>query len=237
MYLGYKIKNVTMNNNLKILLVEDEIDISEIIKINLEIQGYSTDTAISAEEALKIPLDNYDLFIFDIMLEEMTGIELAKIIKSKDELKNIPIIFLTARNSEKNKLDGFEIGADDYITKPFSVKELIARIKAVLNRSYPVKPQQKEKIILDDSRKIALVNGLEIILTKKEYLLLNTLVRNKRILFSRNQLLDIVWNDDGSITDRAVDVMIRRLRKKLGSEGENIKTRSGLGYIFDSEKT
>lgn len=222
-----------MNSNLKIFLVEDEIDIAEIIKINLEAQGYFIDTVISAEEAMKIPLSDYDLFIFDIMLENMTGIELAKIIKSKDKLKNIPIIFLTAKNSEQNKLDGFEIGADDYITKPFSVKELIARVKAVLNRSYTKTSVVKEKVTLDKSRKIAIVNGSDVTLTKKEYLLLETLVRNKRMLFSRDQLLDVVWNDDGSVTDRAVDVMIRRLRKKLGDEGDNIKTRSGLGYTFD----
>ncbi len=222
-----------MNSNLKILLVEDEIDISEIIKINLESQGYFIDTAISAEKALKMSLIDYDLFIFDIMLENMTGIELAKIIKSKDELKNIPIIFLTAKSSEKNKLDGFEIGADDYITKPFSVKELIARVKAVLNRTYIEVINQDNDITLDESRKIVIVKGAEITLTKKEYLLLKTLINNKKMLFSRDQLLDIVWEDDGSVTDRAVDVMIRRLRKKLGSEGEKIKTRSGLGYTFE----
>ena len=222
-----------MNDNFKILLVEDEIDISEIIKINLETQGYYIDTAISAEEALKIPLNDYNLFIFDIMLENMTGIELAKIVKSKDVLKKIPIIFLTAKSSEQNKLDGFEIGADDYITKPFSVKELIARVKAVLKRSISKTPVQKEKIILDNSRKIAVVNGADVTLTKKEYLLLRTLVQNRRMLFSRDQLLDIVWEDDGNVTDRAVDVMIRRLRKKLGNEGESIKTRSGLGYTFN----
>ena len=222
-----------MDNNLKILIVEDEIDISEIIKINLETQGYSIDTAISAEDALKMPMGTYDLFIFDIMLENMTGIELAKIVKSKDKFKNTPIIFLTAKNSEQNKLDGFEIGADDYITKPFSVKELIARVKAILNRSHIKITEPKEKMILDESRKIVIVNGSEIILTKKEYLLLRTLVQNKKMLFSRDQLLDIVWDDDGSITDRAVDVMVRRLRKKLGTEGEKIKTRSGLGYTYD----
>ncbi|NOR46039.1 MAG: response regulator [Candidatus Delongbacteria bacterium] len=222
-----------MNDNIKILLVEDEIDISEIIKINLEAQGYSIDTAISAEEALKIPLNDYNLFIFDIMLENMTGIELAKIVKSKDILKNIPIIFLTAKNTEENKLAGFEIGADDYITKPFSVKELIARVKAILNRSYTKITTSKEKITLDESRKIAVVNGSDVTLTKKEYLLLRTLIQNKKMLFSRDQLLDIVWDDDGTVTDRAVDVMIRRLRKKLGDQGESIKTRSGLGYTFD----
>ena len=222
-----------MNDNIKILLVEDEIDIAEIIKINLEAQEYSIDTAISAEEALKLQLSDYNLFIFDIMLENMTGIELAKIVKSKDKLKNIPIIFLTAKNTEENKLAGFEIGADDYITKPFSVKELIARVKAVLNRSYPKTSVQKEKMILDESRKIAIVDGADVILTKKEYLLLKTLINNKKMLFSRDQLLDIVWEDDGNVTDRAVDVMIRRLRKKLGDEGESIKTRSGLGYTFD----
>ncbi|MCK5760248.1 MAG: response regulator transcription factor [Candidatus Delongbacteria bacterium] len=222
-----------MNSSFKILIVEDEIDISEIIKINLETQGYSIDTAISAEEALKISLNYYDLFIFDIMLENMTGIELAKIVKSKNELRNIPIIFLTAKSSEQNKLDGFEIGADDYITKPFSVKELIARVKAVLHRSHTKNSAPKEKITLDESRKIAVVNGSDVILTKKEYLLLHTLIQNKKMLFSRDQLLDIVWEDDGSVTDRAVDVMVRRLRKKLGNEGESIKTRSGLGYTFD----
>ncbi|MDA3839190.1 MAG: response regulator transcription factor [Candidatus Delongbacteria bacterium] len=222
-----------MDNALKILLVEDEIDISEIIKINLETQGYSIDTAISAEDALKMSLETYDLFIFDIMLENMTGIELAKIIKSNNNIQNTPIIFLTAKNTEENKLDGFEVGADDYITKPFSVKEFIARVKAVLKRSYAKTSITNEKIILDESRKIAIVNGFDVTLTKKEYLLLETLIQNKKQLFSRNQLLDIVWDDDGSVTDRAVDVMIRRLRKKLGDQGVSIKTRSGLGYTFD----
>lgn len=222
-----------MKNKNKILLVEDEKDISDIIRINLETQNYIISTAVSAEEAMQYDLTEHDMFILDIMLENMTGIELAREIKKRNELKNIPIIFLTAKNTEQNKLDGFEVGADDYITKPFSVKELIARVKAVLNRSKPVNNATDDKLILDEMRKIAIVNNSEIILTKKEYLLLETLVKNQKMLFSRDQLLDIVWNDDGSVTDRAVDVMIRRLRKKLGAEGNNIKTRSGLGYTFD----
>ena len=224
-----------MNDKIKILLVEDEIDISEIIKINLEFQDYTVETVISAENALKTNLAKYDLFIFDIMLENMTGIELAKKIKSQNELQNTPIIFLTAKNTEENKLNGFEVGADDYITKPFSVKELIARVKAVLNRTKSKANNSNKKLILDEVKKVVIANNSEITLTKKEYLLLKTLIKNEKMLFSRDQLLDIVWNDDGSVTDRAVDVMIRRLRKKLGIEGSKIKTRSGLGYTYNSD--
>jgi len=221
-----------MIRKFKILLVEDEIDISDIVSDNLNLAGYDTDSVISAEEAMKLDLTGYDLFILDIMLEIMTGTELAELIRADKKLKDKPVIFLTARNSEENKLEGFRIGADDYITKPFSVNELIARVNAILKRTYPAQ-YEKDGIVIDDLRKTVIVNGGEVILTKKEYLLLETLVKNKNVLFSRTQLLDIVWEDDGSVTDRAVDVMIRRLRKKLGTEGSRIKTRSGLGYIFD----
>lgn len=170
-----------MNNKYKILLVEDEIDISEIIKINLENQGYNISTELSAETAMKKDLSEFDMFILDIMLENMTGIELAGVIKNNNDLKDIPIIFLTAKNTEKNKLDGFEAGADDYITKPFSVKELIARVKAIFNRikSKDIVPEEN-KLVLDELRKIVIVNNSEIILTKKEYLLLETLIKNKK---------------------------------------------------------
>ncbi|MBN2789678.1 MAG: response regulator transcription factor [Candidatus Delongbacteria bacterium] len=222
-----------MNDNFKILIVEDEEDISEIVKINLELENFIVDTIPSAEKALEIDLNSYDLFLFDVMLENMTGLELAGKIKEIEFLKNIPVIFLTAKNKEDNILEGFDLGADDYITKPFSIKELIARVKAVLKRIYPEGKISTGTIEIDELRKVAVTSDFEIPLTRKEYLLLRTLINNRRILFSREHLLDIVWDDQGEVTDRAVDVMIRRLRKKLGNAGLSIKTRSGMGYTYD----
>ena len=222
-----------MKQNIRILIVEDEKDINDILKDNLENSGYKTDQCFSAEEAVKKDLSVYDLFIFDIMLEKMTGKELAQKTVSDEKTKDIPVIFLTAKDTEGDKLEGFDLGADDYITKPFSIKEVIARVKVVLKRVngdfYPA----GKGIELDDMRKSILVDGKEILLTKKEYLLLDLFMSNRRILFARQQLLDTVWEDEGMVTDRAVDVMVRRLRKKLGSDGNKIKTRTGLGYIYD----
>lgn len=228
-----------MNNKFKILVVDDEIDLCEILDFNLTSEGFIVETANSAEEALSLELKKYDLFLLDVMMGKISGTSFAKMIKKDSELKNIPIIFLTAKDTEMDKLIGFNIGADDYIIKPFSVKEVVARINAVLKRTYKHTLDSTEKrividnITIDDRAKKVFIDEIDIKLTRKEYDILFLLIKNETRVFSRNELLDIIWDDDGAITDRTVDVNIRRIRQKLGDYGKIIKTRSGYGYCFE----
>lgn len=225
--------------NYKILVVDDEEDLCEILQFNLENEGFETDIANSSEDALKMNLEEYDFFILDIMMGKISGTDLAKMIKRDDRLKNKPIIFLTAKDAEMDKLIGFKIGADDYIVKPFSVKEVVARIQAIGRRVYT---KRKDKSILefkdlriDNNLKQVSINNNDVNLTKKEFDVLYLLVKNSGRIFSREEILDLVWEDEGIIMDRTVDVNIRRIRKKIGEYGEIIKTRSGYGYYFDPE--
>jgi two-component system alkaline phosphatase synthesis response regulator PhoP len=223
--------------NDKILIVDDEEDLCEILQFNLNNSGFMTDVALSAEEALKKPLHSYDLFLLDVMMGGMSGFRLAS--KIKNELKiSAPIIFLTAKDTENDLLTGFSLGADDYIAKPFSVNELIARVKAVLKRSSSKKSKFTEKlkvynIELDDSKKQVFINKEKIDLTKKEFEIFKLLLENRGTVFSREDILHRVWGNDIIVTNRTVDVNIARIRTKIGSYGANLRNKTGYGYYFE----
>jgi len=221
----------------RILIVDDEEDLCEILQYNLNNEGYNTDVAHSAEEALKKPLYEYDLLLLDVMMGQISGFKLAD--KIRKELNyNIPIIFLTAKDTENDILTGFSLGADDYIPKPFSINELTARVKAVLKRSAVEKNRNQAvvifgKIEIDTSRKRLIINKEKIDLTKKEYEILKLLFENQAKVFSRDDILARVWGSDVIVTDRTVDVNITRLRSKLGTYGKYLKNKTGYGYYFE----
>lgn len=225
--------------NPHILVVDDEEDLCEILKFNLETEGYEVDTAYSAEEALTLNLTDYDLLLLDVMMGEISGFKLASMLKKNEKTAHIPIIFLTAKDTENDMLTGFNLGADDYISKPFSIKQVQARVKAVLRRSLEEKKPVNENILtyntlkLDTQRIKASINGEEVALTKKEFEILKLLLENINHVFSREEILSRVWKDEVYVLDRTIDVNITRLRKKIGEYGKNIVTRLGFGYCFE----
>lgn len=221
-----------------ILIVDDEEDICEILKFNLESEGYVVDTVRSAEEALRKKLERYQLFLLDVMMKGMSGYKLADEIRKRKKIRT-PIVFITARNSENDKLTGFSLGADDFITKPFSVKEIMARVKALIRRSeYKDTKDMTESVIkiagieLDMERKRLNIDGRREDLTPIEFQLLYILIRNPGRIFNRDQILESVWRDV-NVTERTVDVHVTRLRKKLGDYGRFLVTRKGYGYCFE----
>ena len=222
----------------KILVVDDEADICEVLRFNLENEGFEVATAPSAEIALQLLANNeYHLILLDVMMGGMSGFQLAQYLRSKGN--QTPIIFLTAKDTENDMLTGFSVGGDDYISKPFSVKEIIARAKAILKRAGEVStPEKKERIIVDGmeinfEKKQLLLNKEEIVLTKKEFEILALLSSNQGRVYSREEILDRVWKNDAYVLDRTVDVHITRLRKKLGVYGTHIINRTGYGYCFN----
>lgn len=250
---------------MKILVVDDEQDICEILQYNLETEGYEVDTAYSAEEALEMMqfrqdgngryvLDptasapEYGLILLDVMMGEMSGFQMARRLKDTQQTAGIPIIFITALDSEDNTVKGLNIGADDYMAKPLSLKEVKARVKAVLRRAESSKQNGSkgdegqnggssvdyEGLHIDTDRKLVTVDGLEVALTKIELELLSFLVRKAGKVYSREELLKRCWPSDTYVLDRTVDVNITRLRKKIGRYGALIKTRIGYGYTFDA---
>lgn len=223
-----------MNPKKSILVVDDEQDLCDIISFNLEKEGYAVDSAFSAEEALKKDLGGYDLLLLDVMMGGMSGFKLAARLKADPKTTGIPIIFLTARDSEDDTVKGLELGADDYVSKPFSIRELLARIGAVLRRSSGSEEDQLvyEGLVLDKERKIVTVDGEEVFLTRTEFDLLQLLLSDQGRVFSRSELIGKVWPDDVLVLDRTVDVNITRLRKKIGQYSTRIHTRSGFGYYF-----
>ena len=225
-----------MATNSKILVFYDEDTICEVLKLNLEIAGYEVDTANSAEAAMKLPLADYDLFVIDVMMGEMNGFDFASKIRVTDELKNIPIIICTAKDSEEDLLDGFSRGIDDYVKKPFSIRELIVRIKSVLRRVKGGEVTDSSltcnTLVLDADKKLCTIDGEEVPLTKKEFEILRLFLQNKGRIFSREEILSSVWEDDVLVIDRTIDVNINRLRKKLRQYGNNIITKLGYGYGF-----
>jgi DNA-binding response OmpR family regulator len=221
----------------RILIVDDEEDLCEILQYNLSNEGYKTDIAHSAEEALKKSLQSYDLLMLDIMMGSMSGFKLADKLRKEMDI-TVPVIFLTAKDSENDILTGFSLGADDYITKPFSVNELTARVKAVLKRSNQGKSKNHGsvklgEIELDTLRKRLIINDEKIELTKKEYEILKLLIENQGKVFSREDILMRIWGGDVIVTERTVDVNITRLRTKLGKFGVNLKNKTGYGYFFE----
>lgn len=222
----------------RILIVDDEEDICEILKFNLESEGYAVDTVNSGEEALALKLDRYQLFLLDVMMKGMSGYKLADEIRKRKKLST-PIMFITAKNSENDKLTGFSLGADDFITKPFSVKEILARVKVVIRR-YESQAGAKAQevsiklagIELDLEKKRLTIAGQREDLTPIEFQLLYMLLKNPGRIFDRDQILDFIWKDV-SVTERTVDVHVTRLRKKLGAYGKYLVTRQGYGYCFE----
>ena len=220
----------------RILIIDDEHDLCEILAFNLNVEGYDTTTAHSAAEALeeieksKSASTNFDLLLLDVMMDGMSGFELAKELK-----KQIPIIFLTAKDTEEDKLQGFSLGADDYIAKPFSVREVLARINAVLGRTANMKPETLtyKGLTVNLSNKTVQIDKKNISLTRTEFEILVLLLSEQYHVFTRQELLDRVWPDDVVVTDRTVDVNITRLRKKIGSYAGVIATRQGYGYCFE----
>lgn len=225
----------------KILVVDDERDITDILQFNLEYEGFEVTAATSAEEAMELLDSSYVLLILDVMMGGMTGFKMAD--QLRKEGNKIPIIFLTAKDTENDMLTGFSIGGDDYIKKPFSIKELVARVHSVLNRTYANKPIKKENsnllvrglLTIDIEAMKVTTPESEIEVTKTEYDILKLLVSNEGRIFSRTEILDAVWPDNSIVLERTVDVHIARLRKKLGDNGNCIVNRVGFGYTFRSE--
>lgn len=221
----------------RIFVVDDEKDICEIVKINLEKNGYEVKTFLSAEEALKImKSEKPDLLILDIMLGGMDGLEMCKMMRLADDLKLVPILFLSAKSAEVDKVLGLELGADDYLTKPFSIHELAARVKAILRRSAPSPGMPFKEVLaykgieLYADKYLVSVDGNEISLTKTEFEILKLFMEYPGKIFSRDNIIDSVRGDDVYVIDRTVDVHVMNLRKKLGPYKEAIKTYSGVGY-------
>ena len=208
------------------------------LKLNLENEGYDVDTALSAEEAMKMDIRRYSLILLDIMMGEISGIRFARMLKADIETADIPIIFCTARDSEDDMVRGLNLGADDYITKPYTVRNVIARVKTVLRRTSSHKISEApnrlvvESLVLDLDLKICTLDGVEVKLTKKEFELLAFLIANKGKICSRDQILANVWSDEVIVLDRTIDVNITRIRQKIGSYGTYVITRPGFGYGF-----
>lgn len=241
----------------KILVVDDEEDLCEILQFNLKNSGYNVDVAYSSEEAFAKLKNNYDLLLLDVMMGGISGFKLAELIRQEYH-NDVPIMFITARDNESDKLKGFNLGADDYISKPFSIKEVIARVNAVLIRTdnslkkkaieeiekveqkseIDTKNSKKENITVNDltinmENKSVSLSGELIKLTKKEFEILQMLINEPYKVFSRTNILDAVWKNEAYVLERTVDVHIARLRKKLLQYGSCIVNRSGYGYCFD----
>jgi two-component system alkaline phosphatase synthesis response regulator PhoP len=241
----------------KILVVDDEEDLCEILQFNLKNSGYNVDVAYSSEEAFAKLKNNYDLLLLDVMMGGISGFKLAELIRQEYH-NDVPIMFITARDNESDKLKGFNLGADDYISKPFSIKEVIARVNAVLIRTdnslkkkaieeiekveqkseINTKNSKKENITVNDltinmENKSVSLSGVLIKLTKKEFEILQMLINEPYKVFSRTNILDAVWKNEAYVLERTVDVHIARLRKKLLQYGSCIVNRSGYGYCFD----
>lgn len=227
-------------NDYRILVVDDEEDLCEILKFNLEMEGYTVDTANSAEEALKLDIRQYNLLLLDVMMGEISGFKMARMLKADKDTAEIPIIFITAKDTENDTITGFNLGADDYISKPFSLREVIMRVKAVLRRTASVQIKEEEQLqykglIINIPQKKVTIDGEEASLTKKEFEILLLLLQNQGRVFSREDILGKVWNDEVYVLDRTIDVNITRLRKKIGTYGKYIVTRLGYGYCFECE--
>ncbi len=227
----------------RILMIDDEETLCEVVKLNLENEGYDVDIAFSAEQALTYDLKSYSLILLDIMMGGISGIKMAKMLKADVATADIPIIFCTARDTEDDMIMGLNIGADDYIMKPYTVRNIIARVKSVLRRTAHKTTTREDDIVKNDLLQVeglqldlefkrCSVDGAEVKLTKKEFELLAYLIRHRGKICSREQILSRVWKDEVVVLERVVDVNITRLRSKIGNYGSYIITRSGFGYGF-----
>jgi len=230
---------------IKILVVDDEEALGEILKYNLELDGYEVDTALSAEEALSMDLSSYSLFILDIMMDQLSGFDFAKQLKNNTATENTPIIFCSALNGEDDTVMGLNLGGDDYITKPFVISEVLARVRAVLRRSHVSqqyaynlsKGIQEPDIVfktlrVDRNEKICYLNGEPVTLTKTEFEILMFFLTHRGRIYSREEIIREVWPEDVVVSNRTIDTNITRLRKKIEPYGSNIITRLGFGYGF-----
>lgn len=232
----------------RLLVIDDEESICEILKYNLQKEGYLVDTAYSAEEALEMDLTPYDLFIVDIMMERLSGFDFAKRLRNSSEMEDVPIIFCSALNGEDDTVMGLNIGADDYITKPFKISEMLARVNAVLRRTQIARRAREatsavlhdglepqivyQGLRIDPNEKICYLDGEKVALTKTEFEILAFFLTRRNRIYSREEIIRHVWADDVVVTNRTIDTNITRLRKKIGHYGNNIETRLGFGYGF-----
>ena len=229
-----------MKQNQTILVVDDEQDLLEILKFNLETEGYEVATASSAEEALQMDIASFDMLLLDVMMGGMSGFAMARKLKDNPTTANVPIIFLTARDTENDTVTGFNLGADDYISKPFSLREVMVRVRAVLRRTAnnveEGEPQvlSYQGIVMNLDKKTVSIEGEDVPFTKTEFELLHLLLNERGRVFSRQELIERIWPKDVLVLDRTVDVNITRLRKKIGPFAKCIVTRLGFGYYFDA---
>lgn len=227
----------TNSKDIKVLIVDDEPDIREILQFNLQNEGYDIDLAESAEQASKILTPKHRIILLDVMMGGISGFKFAD--QLRKEGNTIPIIFLTAKDTENDMLTGFSIGGDDYISKPFSIKEVVARVRSVLKRTASAGETTHQNIltvndlVIDFDTKTVTVENKPVELTKTEFNILVLLVENAGRIFSRSDILDKAWKDDGIVLERTVDVHIARLRKKIGIYGDYIVNRTGYGYTFN----
>lgn len=225
-----------------VYIVDDEKDIRELLKVNLKKYGFLSREFIDGKSFLRgLERNTPDLIILDLMLPGIDGIEITKILKKENKYQNIPIIMLTAKSDETDKILGLELGADDYVTKPFSPKELIARIKAVLRRKSNIEKEDKKNlqfgpIKIDLNTFQVFINSKEVNLTLTEFKILEILIRNKNRVCSRDFLLENLWGNEKIVIDRTIDVHIKHLRDKLGAAGNLIKNLRGIGYKIINEK-
>lgn len=234
-----KISDMETKNKVHILIVDDEEDIREILQFNLENESFIVDTADSAEQALKKLSSKHSLILLDVMMGGISGYKLADQLRKSGN--STPIIFLTAKGTENDMLTGFSLGADDYISKPFSIKEVIARIKSVIRRSQiggttngiDINIIEKDSLKIDLIAKTVHMDNIELNLTKTEFNILTLLLQNEGRVYSRSEILDKAWKDEGIVLERTVDVHIARLRKKIGKYGDAIINRTGHGYVFN----
>lgn len=221
----------------KILVVDDEESLCEILQFNLEVEGYEVDVAYSAEQALGMHPERYSLILLDVMMGEMSGFRMAQLLKSKPETAKVPVIFCTAKDTEDDTVAGLNLGADDYIAKPFSIREVLARVRSVLRRTAGTQEESEvvafEGLSLDLRSKRCTLDGEPLALTKKEFEILALLLAHRGTIFSREEILHRVWSDEVIVLDRTIDVNITRLRRKIGRYGEHIVTRLGYGYGFE----
>lgn len=239
--------NIPAMDIYRILVVDDEPDLCEGLKLNLEIEGYEADTAYSAEEALEMDLPSYDLILLDVMMGKMSGFEMAKVLKRNPKTAAIPIIFCTAKNADDDMIAGLNLGADDYVTKPYNIRNILARIKSVLRRNkqsvayQPTARKEEEKprrilreegLVVDLDQIVCTIDDVPVRMPRKEFELLSLFMSNPGKIFSREDILQKVWSDEVVVVNRVVDVNVTRLRSKIGKYGKLIVTRSGYGYGF-----
>ena len=221
----------------RILVVDDEAGIREIIQFNLEAAGFEVDCAASAEQALDMLDNDYDLILLDVMMSGMSGFAMAEVLR-KERHNEIPIIFLTARSDQNDLLTGFSAGGDDYIPKPFSIQEVIARVKAVLKRTAAIAEHgnflEVGSVKIDLQTKIVYVEGKSVVFSKKEFEILSLLASHPGQIYSREDMINELWKDAPYVLDRTVDVHIARIRSKLGTCKNYLTNRTGYGYVFNA---